>query len=70
MTDVPNLQAQILDFFDSLQDDGYLNAAGTGPAAHRRAAICHQAARFVRLDRPVRVVPNGKSGRVRPGGLL
>jgi hypothetical protein len=70
MTDVPNLQAQILDFFDSLQDGGLVNARKPLPAAHRRRAICHQAARFMRLDRLVRVAPEGKSERVGTGGLL
>jgi hypothetical protein len=70
MTDVPNLQAQIFVFFDSLQDGGFVNARGPLPAAHRRGAICHHAACFVRLDRSVRVVPNGESERVGVGGLL
>jgi hypothetical protein len=56
MTDVPNLQAQISDFFDSLQDGGLVNARAPVPAAHRRGAIRHQAACFMRLDHPVRVV--------------
>ena len=69
MTVVPNLQAPKFWIFSIRRRTGDSLTPANLPTAYRPRPR-HHAACFMRLDRAVRVVPNGKSERVGTGGLL